>query len=105
MELGRPPLRDEQLERLARMFFAIGEPGRLRILERLIGGEQCVGDISSDLGVPLPVLSQRLKVLFSHGLLLRRRKGRHIFYALADDHIAGLVANALAHYADAHERD
>jgi DNA-binding transcriptional ArsR family regulator len=98
------PIPEEQLERVARMFFAIGEAGRLRILERLLTGEQCVGDASADLGISLPVLSQRLKILFSHGLLRRRRAGRHIYYALADDHVAGLIANALAHFTDAHER-
>ena len=104
--LSSQELLDEPaLERAARMFFAVGEPGRLRILERLAAGEQCVGDLSAQLHLPLPILSQRLKVLFSHGLLRRRRAGRHIYYALADDHIALLIANALAHFGATHERN
>lgn len=84
------------------MFAAVGEPGRLRILEFLLRGEQCVGDISQALGVVLPVLSQRLKVLYSHGVLTRRRAGRHIYYSLADDHVAALIHNALAHFGAGH---
>lgn len=85
------------------MFFAVGESGRLRILEQLLEGEQCVGDISAELGIALPVLSQRLKILYSHGLLARRRAGRHIYYSLADGHVAALLGNALAHFGAAHE--
>jgi DNA-binding transcriptional ArsR family regulator len=94
----------EQLERAAGMLSAVGETGRLRILEQLLSGEQCVGDISAELNLSLPVLSQRLKVLYSHGLLQRRRAGRHIYYSLADDHVAALITNALAHFGAAHAR-
>ena len=36
-------------------------------------------------------------MLRTEGLVKRRRAGLHVYYALADDHVAGLVANALDH--------
>jgi DNA-binding transcriptional ArsR family regulator len=42
-------------------------------------------------------VSQRLRILRSEGLVVRRREGKHIFYALADRHVADLLNNALAH--------
>ncbi len=99
------PVEASALERTARMFFAAGEAGRLRILERLADGERCVGDLSAELGVQVPVLSQRLKILFSHGLVRRRRAGRHIYYALSDQHVVSLIANALAHFGESHQGD
>lgn len=39
----------------------------------------------------------RLRVLRDEGLIARRRDGNHIYYALADRHVADLIRNALAH--------
>ena len=48
-------------------------------------------------GEELSTISQRLRVLRNEGLLSRRRKGKHIQYGLADQHVVDLVFNALAH--------
>lgn len=45
-------------------------------------------------------VSQRLRILRSEGLIVRRRDGNHIYYASADRHVADLILNALDH---AHE--
>ena len=45
----------------------------------------------------LSTVSQRLKVLRAEQLVSKRRQGKHIYYSLADEHIAGLVRNALEH--------
>ena len=42
-------------------------------------------------------VSQRLRILRSEGLIVRRRDGNHLYYALADRHVADLIDNALAH--------
>jgi len=42
-------------------------------------------------------VSQRLKVLRSEDVIVSRRAGKHIFYALADKHVTDLVRNALKH--------
>ena len=94
----RRPLVDEAaLERASRLFRAIGEPARLRLLSRLAQGEMCVTELASSEQESLSTISQRLRVLRSENLIVRHRRGKHINYALADQHVMDLVFNALAH--------
>ncbi|VTU00083.1 family transcriptional regulator : Transcriptional regulator, ArsR family OS=Chondromyces apiculatus DSM 436 GN=CAP_2205 PE=4 SV=1: HTH_20 [Gemmataceae bacterium] len=85
------------LERAARLFSALGDAQRLRVLHLLMAGEVCVSTIVATLGEKFPTVSQRLRVLRSEGLVARRREGSHVYYALADGHVRDLVSNALAH--------
>ncbi|HEX4132461.1 MAG TPA: metalloregulator ArsR/SmtB family transcription factor [Pirellulales bacterium] len=90
-------LDDETLERTAAIFRALGDPGRLRILAWLARGPLCVTELAASLDENVSTVSQRLKLLRSERLARSRREGKHIFYALADRHVAELVANALEH--------
>jgi DNA-binding transcriptional ArsR family regulator len=93
----RPFVDDAALERASRLFRAIGEPARLRILSRLGQGEMCVTELAASEGESLSTISQRLRVLRSENIIVRRRRGKHINYGLADQHVMDLVFNALAH--------
>ena len=88
---------DGALERASRLFRAIGEPARLRIVSRLAQGEMCVTELAAVEGESLSTISQRLRVLRSENIIVRRRRGKHINYGLADQHVMDLVFNALAH--------
>jgi ArsR family transcriptional regulator, lead/cadmium/zinc/bismuth-responsive transcriptional repressor len=85
------------LERAAGIFRAMGDGPRLRILDLLKQRELCVTEIVAAVGEKFTTVSQRLKVLRNEGLIVRRRKGNHLFYALADRHVVDLILNALAH--------
>ncbi len=85
------------VERAAGIFRAMGDTARLRLLERLSVGEYCVTELAELSGEGLSTISQRLRTLRSEGLVRRRRAGKHVYYALADDHIATLINNALEH--------
>ena len=85
------------LERAAQILRAIGDASRLRILELLKQRELCVTEIVAVVGEKFTTVSQRLKLLRSEGLIVRRRDGNHIYYALADRHVVDLILNALAH--------
>lgn len=87
----------QAIERAARLFRALGDGPRLRVLHYLAQGEACVSEIVSATAEKFPTVSQRLRVLRAEGLVIRRRKGLHVFYALADRHVAELLANALDH--------
>jgi DNA-binding transcriptional ArsR family regulator len=93
----KPLVDDAALERASRLFRAIGEPSRLRLLSRLAQGETCVTELAAAERESLSTISQRLRVLRSENLIVRRRRGKHINYALADQHVMDLVFNALAH--------
>lgn len=96
----KPPVDDAALERTSRLFRAIGEPSRLRLLSRLAQGEMSVSELAGAEHESLSTISQRLRVLRSENLIIRRRRGKHISYALADQHVMDLVFNALAHAAE-----
>ena len=70
---------------------------RLRILDLLKHRELCVTEIVAAVGEKFTTVSQRLKHLRGEGLIVRRRDGNHIYYALADRHVVDLILNALAH--------
>lgn len=86
--------------RAASLFFALGDAARLRVLALLLGGERCVSDIATDLSEEMSTVSQRLRLLRFHGLVHRRRAGKHAFYGLADAHVAELVRGGLQHAAE-----
>jgi ArsR family transcriptional regulator len=79
------------------MFRAMGDGPRLRMLQYLLAGECCVSEMVEALAEKFSTVSQRLRVLRTEGLVTRRRAGLHVYYALADRHVAELVANALDH--------
>jgi DNA-binding transcriptional ArsR family regulator len=93
----KPLVDDAALERASRLFRAIGDPARLRLLSRLAQGEMCVTELAASEKESLSTISQRLRVLRSESLIIRRRRGKHINYLLADQHVMDLVFNALAH--------
>ncbi len=87
----------DALERAAQILRAMGDGARLRILDLLKQRERCVTEIVAAVGEKFTTVSQRLKLLRSERLIVRRRDGNHIYYALADRHVVDLILNALAH--------
>jgi len=85
------------LDRAAALFRAIGDPARLQLLVLLAHREWCVTELVEALGDKFSTVSQRLRILRTEGLVRRRRDGTHLYYALADRHVADLIDNALAH--------
>ena len=86
-----------ELERAAQLFRAMGDAPRLRILDLLKKGEMCVTEVVAAVNEKFSTVSQRLRILRQEGLIVRRRDGNHLYYALSDRHVADLILNALAH--------
>lgn len=74
----------------------------MRLLERLSEGEWCVSELAEAAGVGLSTVSQQLRLLRSEHLVKRRRSGKHVFYALADSHVAEIIRSALDHAIEEH---
>jgi ArsR family transcriptional regulator len=85
----------------AAMFRALADPERLRLLVRLAAGEASVSELAGE--QKLTTVSARLQFLLAARLVRRRREARQIFYALADQHVIDLVANAMDHASERHE--
>jgi len=63
-------------------FAAVADPTRRRVLERLAGGPQPVGEIARGLPVSRPAVSQHLKVLKAAGLVVDHAEGARRVYAI-----------------------
>jgi ArsR family transcriptional regulator len=66
----------------ARLFHALADPTRLRIVQLLRHGERCVCDLTEAADAAQSRLSFHLKVLKDAGLLVDRRDGRWVYYQL-----------------------
>ena len=99
-ELQALAAKPRALDRAAALFRALGDPARLRLLVLLEQGERCVSELVDVLREKFPTVSQRLRLLRTEGLVVRRRDGNHLHYALADRHVADLVITALEHAAE-----
>ena len=78
------PLPTDLAELIAGRFKLLGEPMRLRIIDRLRAGEAGVGEIAEALGTSQQNVSKHLQTLHAGGILARRREGNSVLYSLAD---------------------
>jgi DNA-binding transcriptional ArsR family regulator len=95
--LPKPAASELVIEQAAALFRALGDSARLSLLARLSHGEYCVTELAAASGEGLSTVSQRLRTLRAERLLRRRRAGKHVYYTLADEHVALLIQSALAH--------
>jgi ArsR family transcriptional regulator len=79
------------LDALTRRFKALSDPHRLRILDRLRGGERCVCELTDVLDAGQSLLSFHLKTLKDAGLVTDRRAGRWSHYALNGEALAEIA--------------
>jgi ArsR family transcriptional regulator len=82
---------------LTNLFAALGDPTRLRIMAALATQELCVCDLAATIGHSESAVSHQLRLLRSLRLVRSRREGRRVFYALDDDHVLGIYAQACDH--------
>jgi ArsR family transcriptional regulator, arsenate/arsenite/antimonite-responsive transcriptional repressor len=68
--------------RAADLFHALSDPVRIDVVNRLLGGERCVCELTEDLRMAQSRLSWHLKTLVDAGIISSRREGRWNYYAL-----------------------
>ncbi|MEW2132699.1 metalloregulator ArsR/SmtB family transcription factor [Streptomyces sp. NPDC005435] len=93
--LVREPLGEESAVELARMFKALSDPVRLRLLSLIAsheGGEACVCDLTGPFEVSQPTISHHLKVLREAGLVGSERRGTWVYYWVLPAALARLSA-------------
>lgn len=78
------------------LFQQLSDSTRLKILWLLTHAEICVYDIAEMLGMSAPAVSHHLRSLRQLGLIHYRRKGKHVFYSLADNEDANHICRLLA---------
>lgn len=79
------PLPAELTELMARRCRLLGEPMRIRLLDRLRDGEANVHELADGLDASQQNVSKHLTLLAEGGVLSRRKEGTHVYYRVADD--------------------
>jgi ArsR family transcriptional regulator len=93
--LVREPLSADQAVELSRLFKAMGDPVRLRLLSLIAsheGGEACVCDLTGVFELTGPTISHHLKVLREAGLISGQRRGTWVFYRVHPEALGRLSA-------------
>jgi ArsR family transcriptional regulator len=75
----------------AKVFNALGDPVRLKILECLRGGERCVCEIVPYVGISQPLVSRHLAILKRCGLVKDRQMGNRRLYYVTDPTIFKVI--------------
>jgi ArsR family transcriptional regulator, lead/cadmium/zinc/bismuth-responsive transcriptional repressor len=81
-----------EADELAELFRVLGDPVRARVVSALSGGEElCVGDVALAIDASENTVSYALGILRRARLVDRQRRGRAIYYRLADARVPELV--------------
>ncbi len=80
----RDPLPEPLIESGAQRFRVLGEPMRIKLLDRLREGDATVGGCRKALGASQQNVSKHLGVLHAAGMVSRTKDGNHTRYAIAD---------------------
>lgn len=82
------------LDPAAALFRSLGDPIRLKILKRMVGGEVRVGDLTRELGLPQSTASMHVACLRECGLVEGRSQGRSVYYSLSRPELMDMLAQA-----------
>lgn len=88
---------DEIVEDLSKIFKAIGDPTRLKIIYVLSKSHLCVCDIANLLDMTQSAISHHLRLLRNLRLVKYKREGKLVIYSLDDDHVLELFKQGLEH--------
>ncbi len=85
------PLDEAQAEDLARVFAALADPVRLRLLSLIAdAGEVCACELLEPLGKAQPTVSHHTKALADAGLIRGERRGRWVWWSIVPERVAEL---------------
>jgi DNA-binding transcriptional ArsR family regulator len=101
------PLPDPLVELIAKRFRVIGEPMRIRLLDRLREGEASVQELTAATGATQQNVSKHLGTLHAAGVVARRKEGTRTVYVIADhsvldlcEHVCGSLQRQYAELGD-----
>ena len=84
------PLPEELVELIAHRFRVLGEPTRIKLLDRLRHGEASVQELTAASASTQQNVSKHLAVLHQAGIVSRRKDRNFAYYAIADDNVLSL---------------
>ena len=78
------PLPEPLVELVAQRFRVLGEPMRIKLLDRLREGDTTVGELQHALGASQQNVSKHLGILHSAGMVSRTKQRTSVVYAISD---------------------
>ena len=96
---------DHHLTVIAETFRLLGDPTRLKVVLTCLEGPIAVGDIARATGASPSLVSHHLRLLRAARLVRGTRRNKQVFYQVADDHIARMLTDMLAHAKEDPEPD
>ena len=78
------PLPEPLIDLMAQRFRVLGEPMRIKLLDRLRDGDATVGELQQALDASQQNVSKHLGILLSAGMVSRTKEGNHARYAISD---------------------
>lgn len=88
---------EETIYKATKIFSALADPTRFKILSSLAGGELCVCDLQELCDVSQSAVSHQLRLLRDIDLVRARREGQRAIYRLSDDHVLSLLQIGIEH--------
>ncbi len=93
--IATPALSDTEAQATAKLFRALGDPTRVRLLNILSGTDEvCVCELTDPLGISQPTVSHHLKTLTDAGLLVREQRGKWAYFSISPEAAARLAGLA-----------
>ncbi len=87
------PLSDDEATELARVFAALADPVRLRLLSLVAAADEvCSCDLEDPLGKSQPTISHHTKALADAGLISGAKRGRWMMWKVVPERLAALRA-------------
>ena len=77
-------MRSDQTVQLAETFGLLADPTRLSIVLACLEREIAAGDIAEELGISSSLGSHHLRLLRAARMLRAERRGKQVFYSMAD---------------------
>lgn len=85
---------DQTAETLARMFKALGDPTRVKLLSLIAAapnGEACICDMTEPVGLTQPTVSHHMRQLVEAGLATREQRGKWAYYRVVPAVLSSLA--------------
>lgn len=70
----------------------VAHPHRLRMVQMLLEGDYTVGELAEACAIPSHMASEHLGRMKDRGLLTSKRDGRRIYYSVAEEGLADILA-------------
>jgi len=91
----------EALGEAAECLRTLAHPHRLRMVQMLLRGQYAVGDLAEACAIPSHMASEHLRLMQRCGLLTAQKRGRFVYYGIAEPHLEKIMACVEARFGDA----